>query len=58
MAYDRRAKAEQLEIIQDKVKKIVGDMARCTALTEAAFAQAGKSLEALRACLHKLKQRP
>jgi len=56
MAYDRRTKAEQFEIIQDKVKKIVGEIMRRSALADAAVVQAKNSLEALRGYLEKLNR--
>jgi hypothetical protein len=58
MAYDRRVKAEQLEIIQDKVRKMVGDMRRSTALVDAAVLQARKSLAGLLAYMEKLGAEP
>lgn len=54
MAYqDRRAKAEQLEIMRDRIKKEIDTMARWGAHVDAAVAKARASLEELRKALAK-----
>jgi hypothetical protein len=53
--YDRQAKAEQLEIMRERIKQEVDAMAQWSAYVDTAVAKAKMSLEELRKILAKAK---
>jgi hypothetical protein len=54
MAYDRRTKAEQLELVREDVKRLSDALGQRAANTGVAIARAKASLEVLRVTLAKM----